>query len=1019
MNESANKGRICGIVVSLCAAALSLNGEVVNLFSNGGFESGSSIANGAKYGTLNGTAATTDAWKLNTSAFLSVAGSPYGTAAWFIGGTYCAILDGTAKLAQDVEIAATCHARLTYRFMRRPNNATGLHKQHVEIDGVKFGETLETVEGDSFPRTAVFDGIELSSGTHEIRIVNEAGGGIFIDDVVLEKMPSFAIESVPVQFFDGENACEPKPAVVAWDGTPLVEGSDFDYAWADNEAVGRGVVTAVGKNAHAGESLSVGFRIVASDRIILNGGFEDGTAIADNSGTWGIVNYGTTKTDFWFGGPNGKSTIILSKAGSAHNCTAAFVAGTYCAVLQGVAALSQDVYVPADCKAELTYRFMRRPGYASGVSTHHVEVDGVKFGESVSVENGDATEKSVTFTDIPLTAGEHVVRIVNDVNSELHFDDVQMLMLPPFKVAPIETQFFDGETALRPKPAVTLEDGTPLVEGEDFEYSWSANKAVGTGYVTITGLNTYAGLSWSVGFKIASAYGEGQVLYVSPSADGSADEDCSNWEKGGTLAKACSLAQSGTTAAPTVILLKSGTVADPVIYDYSKETGRDTYATLTADNVIIRSVSLDREATVICGGGSAMKMRCLDVRSGAKIMGLTIRDFGSTSSLKGGVVLYAQRNQKTLTLDNCVFTNNAVAGSGGVLCKVDMNKIVATNCLFAGNSAQHGGVAYTETYMGAGFDVFLYDCEFIANSATGNGGALYKGGPSIFAYDCTFRANEGNLGSATYAVDCTRCHFVQNHGANNTSPAVVQGTFDGCIFTANTANLVNNTGFATFWNYNSAIRFVGCTFNDSAQNLGQGGSFERCSFVRCGGLNKTGGTYANCLMISNAAPSGGLLEGAATLTNCTIVCNTGSHLLTSKAGAVVNCVFADNALNQNCYEIGFDSRTTTSAKLVNSIFTTGTAYDSENTIQLGVTENPAGGVYQRSDLRFIGKNERGLPEWAPRHSSICVNAGANVCGYDAGSTDLGRKPRVVESIVDIGCYECQPGYNSGMIVILR
>ena len=73
----------------------------------------------------------------------------------------------------------------------------------------------------------------------------------------------FRIEEIPIQSYDPDKACEPVPRIVETATGDALDGSGFDMAYANNQAVGFATVTVTGKagTAYAGRTVSTTFPI--------------------------------------------------------------------------------------------------------------------------------------------------------------------------------------------------------------------------------------------------------------------------------------------------------------------------------------------------------------------------------------------------------------------------------------------------------------------------------------------------------------------------------------------------------------------------------------------------------------------------------------------------------------------------------------------------------------------------------------------------------------------------------------
>ena len=73
----------------------------------------------------------------------------------------------------------------------------------------------------------------------------------------------FRLEEIPIQSYDPNRACEPKPQIVDAKTGEVLDAAGFDFAYANNRAVGFATVTVTGKagTAYAGRTVSATFPI--------------------------------------------------------------------------------------------------------------------------------------------------------------------------------------------------------------------------------------------------------------------------------------------------------------------------------------------------------------------------------------------------------------------------------------------------------------------------------------------------------------------------------------------------------------------------------------------------------------------------------------------------------------------------------------------------------------------------------------------------------------------------------------
>ena len=180
----------------------------------------------------------------------------------------------------------------------------------------------------------------------------------------------------------------------------------------------------------------------------------------------------------------------------------------------------------------------------------------------------------------------------------------------------------------------------------------------------------------------------------------------------------------------------------------------------------------------------------------------------------------------SLTLRNCIFTNNNAIHGGAVYCQ-DMSNGKFFDCVFTGNTADTAGAVYDVIAVASTYE----NCSFIGNHAEYKGGAMYfdygarptiKG--SAFVYntagaqggaiatisrasqventivkidDTVFSNNQtGNQGGAIYNYDAsfitlTDCQIVNNKAVNGAGAVATvfasETTLNNCIVKGNTS----------------------------------------------------------------------------------------------------------------------------------------------------------------------------------------------------------------------------------------
>ena len=178
---------------------------------------------------------------------------------------------------------------------------------------------------------------------------------------------------------------------------------------------------------------------------------------------------------------------------------------------------------------------------------------------------------------------------------------------------------------------------------------------------------------------------------------------------------------------------------------------------------------------------------------------------------------------------DCFFTNNTATstGHGGALYGAGNANVIASNCVFIGNSstlaAGTGGAGRYGSYT---------DCVFIGNKTgnNGSGGALEAG----IATRCLFVGNSARHGSGTHNTTANFCIYSNNVSLttyDGTGVALYQGKALNCLI-VNNRTTRQNTGII------KGAVLVNCTIVGNTVKTASHGA-------------ATDGTYTNCLFMSN------------------------------------------------------------------------------------------------------------------------------------------------------------------------
>ena len=169
---------------------------------------------------------------------------------------------------------------------------------------------------------------------------------------------------------------------------------------------------------------------------------------------------------------------------------------------------------------------------------------------------------------------------------------------------------------------------------------------------------------------------------------------------------------------------------------------------------------------------------------------------GNYDSVYGGNGGTIQNNFGTVTVNNCVFTENAsYYAYGGAIANL-LGTMTVNNCTFENNFAD-APVPQLSTYGGGAIynqsaHLTVNNCSFIGNSATnGLGGGIYCAGTYSFtANNCTFVGNQANSGNGGAIYDGSGATLVVNNCTLATNQA--SGGNGGGIYTSGNLNLTNS-----------------------------------------------------------------------------------------------------------------------------------------------------------------------------------------------------------------------------------
>jgi len=459
---------------------------------------------------------------------------------------------------------------------------------------------------------------------------------------------------------------------------------------------------------------------------------------------------------------------------------------------------------------------------------------------------------------------------------------------------------------------------------------------------------------------------------------------------------------------------------------------------LVTNNVVLGSAA-GSAATVLANTANGRVLQVL--ASVAVIRGFTI---SNGVAVQGGGVLCT--NNTLVTLAACVLVNNKANGSVGIGGGVYATRcdMAITNCAVYGNTA---------TYSGGGINVrngalSIADTVVISNSAAGWGGngiETYATTGVIQRCHVAFNRGGGNFGGGVYAHGVLQLRDCQiNSNECDYSGGGVYLTYSGaaphsanavsdCVLVGNQARW--NGGGAVYLFYRGVVR--NCTMLYNAAPNG-GGVFMD------GDATTSGGMVSNCLIYGNSGEDGGgvFMFSRTALHGCSIISNvssgtSGGILLWGTNVTVRNCLISGNYAATNasavyCYHGGTLENTTIAGNRagLGECVRLQSGGELRNVIvydNAGLALYVTGGVVRWScTSQWVpGQGNTTNPprfanpaagDYSLAADSPCRNTGTNAA-WMAGARDLAGHPRIIESIVDMGCYEYLPEPGALMVLV--
>ena len=397
------------------------------------------------------------------------------------------------------------------------------------------------------------------------------------------------------------------------------------------------------------------------------------------------------------------------------------------------------------------------------------------------------------------------------------------------------------------------------------------------------------------------------------------------------------------------------------------------YVSLQGDDASAGDSWAAAKRTIQAGVDAAAGDDVVMISNGVYVLSSTIvidHWIGELRSLSGRNVIIDGNNscrcltaEKNVTVRGLTFRNGNSAQAGGGLLFYD-GGLVADCWVISNRAASSGGGIYGI--------VNVSNCVVAGNRATYGGGGLELGASS--------------KGSTLYVVDS----IISNNILEQTDP---EGICEG-------------GGIRISQDTDGAANIINCRI---VNNVAQGGPEYRCLG---GGLHVN---YARALTVRNTLVAGNSCGGygggasinnGASLENCTVAGNTsevrGSGLYVTNPGSfttrVENTVCFSNYVRQGTDNWGDDA--TILPEGCPNVWFENCCLRMRFIQHLGLR----GTNNLTSDPRFLNG---AYEDWRLSTVSPCINAGTNRPWME-GARDLDRTARILNEIVDIGCYETDP-----------
>lgn len=358
----------------------------------------------------------------------------------------------------------------------------------------------------------------------------------------------------------------------------------------------------------------------------------------------------------------------------------------------------------------------------------------------------------------------------------------------------------------------------------------------------------------------------------------------------------------------------------------------------------------------------------------------------------GAVSIYRSNITPEPQFLNCLFRDNFTNGGGGAVVSHSNCLPYYENCEFINNSCTYDGGAIWDGYTVVGTTRYV-NCLFQGNFSEDDGGVAYMVDTHVSFENCTFIDNYSQYfsGGALYAYDETNINIDQCTFSGNTANGSGGGidisdnstcTVNRCLFRNNMAGI---GGAICFTYYTDAQVTNSIIINNEAENVG--GAIRLVQFSHA--------AFSNCTIANNyAASNGGAVDlywdSDPTFTNCIFHGN--------RAGEEVQNLHVQNYIWHTC-EASFVNCCIEGGESSFDTGESGLGAYAENVDSDPLFIIPTAGPGMAFDAEL--SNWHVLDEQSP-----CLDAGTpDPSGLNVEPVDFEGDTRVQNGIIDIGAYE--------------